>query len=539
MSPIRFHGGGVCGVGVPWILAAMMGALVVGCSAESFTGIKPGAPGGSGGAIGLIDAAGPGSGGAVLGSGTGGAALDDSGAGGVVTGGVGSGGVGSGGAGTGGQIVRADAGNVSGGRDAGSGGASVDVHPGDGAPGDTSAAGGTAGPIVYQQTFNALTPGLWNANLDSGKIKAHPENAQVTAGCGPDGSNCFRVVYRHADGIHKQPSSAPALISSGGNVIWAGSDADHTNTATEVIQANINIVGNISGTSDASATAKPNKAYTLTYDLFFEPGFDFGKGGKLPGLAAAGFDSGCTDDGATSRQPLNWSERLMWRANGRLTLFSSDQTRPSGSCAVEMTLDQTAGDPPSELPGTIPAGDAFRFKTGVWYRVRLSVRMNDNNSVKYVVDAQGNPLLDAGGSPQVSSGNGEVSLAVKTSDGAIRRLLVLPNVALRDECDGKCPTAVPDSKDAWVNAIFFSTFFGGNETKRLTCIDATQSTLTNVVPAKLPKDPAGLTQDAFDKLCAGQTTATSYPKLTWAPQAPSAARFDNLTVAAGYTAAPF
>jgi hypothetical protein len=360
----------------------------------------------------------------------------------------------------------------------------------------------------------------------------------VTAGCGPDGSNCFRVVFRHPDGIHKQPQSSPDFASVGGVLDWSASDASHTNTATDVTQANIDIDGSTSGTSRASASAVPSKAYTLSYDVYFEPGFDFAKGGKLPGLAAASFDSGCTEDGNAKRQPANWSERLMWRANGRLQLYSYDQSRPSGSCGIETTIDEAPGDPEFELPGTIPSDDEFRLAPGVWYTVRLSVRVNDNDSVVYQTDSSGQLVLDSDGYEQPISGNGAVSLAIKSADGSSARHLVFSHVALRDECDGPCPSAVPDSKASWVNAVFFSTFFGGNETKRATCIDVDKSTLAVVVPAALPSY-AGLSQPLFDALCASQLKAAIYPKLTWNPQTPSAARFDNFVVKEGYTGGGF
>jgi hypothetical protein len=391
------------------------------------------------------------------------------------------------------------------------------------------------GAIVYQQTFDALGTGLWK-DVDSSKIKANPANAQVTANCGADSSNCFRVTYRAVDGIHKQPYSSPVFSTSGGVIDWTASDTSHTNTATDVTQANISIDGSTTGKS--SAKAIPSKAYTLSYDLYFEPGFDFAKGGKLPGLAAAAFDSGCTEDGNAKRQPSNWSERLMWRANGRLQLYSYDQSRPSGSCGIEKTIDEAASDPQFELPGTIPSDDKFRLRGGVWYSIRLSVRVNDNESVKYLTDSSGKSIVDADGYLQPISGNGEVSLSVKTADGAVKRHITFSNVALRDECNGPCPTEVPDSKDTWVNALFFSTFFGGNETKRTTCVDSDQSTLSSVV-AKAPPTYPGLTPALFSALCASQMNAAIYPKLTWNPSTPSVARFDNFTVNDGYTDAAF
>ena len=167
----------------------------------------------------------------------------------------------------------------------------------------------------YRQVFDTLPTGaLWKNNLDSAKPKAHPENALVTAGCGTGGSNCLRIVYRQSDGIHKQPQSNPVFTGSGSSIDWTPSDSGHTNTATDVEQANLPIDGTTDGSGKSSNSAIPSKAYTLSYDVYFEPGFDFAKGGKLPGLAAANFDSGCTEDGNAKRSNSNWSERVMWRA---------------------------------------------------------------------------------------------------------------------------------------------------------------------------------------------------------------------------------
>lgn len=415
------------------------------------------------------------------------------------------------------------------------------------ATGGTSAEGGTGpvetgpdgeaqplGDVVYQQTFDALPVGLWKKNLDGSKIKAHPENIGVTEGCGPDGSSCLRVVYRHADGIHKQPFSSPVFTGSGASIEWTPSDAGHTNTSTDVLQANINIDGSTDGKSDADEKAIPGRAYTLTYDLFFEPGFDFAKGGKLPGLAAAEFDSGCSEEGSAKRQNGNWSERLMWRANGRLQLYSYDQSRKSGGCGVEKTIDEVEGDPKFEQPGVVPQNDKFRLLPGVWYHVMLSVRVNDNDSVTYLMDAEGKPALDENGELQPLGGNGAVSLNIQSADGKQKRQLVFSGVAVRDECNGTCPATVPDSPGTQVNGLFFSTFFGGNETKRTTCIDLQQSSLTELVAAK-PPTYATLTQERFDQLCRSQMNPAIFPVLTWDPQTPSAARFDNFVVKTGYT----
>ncbi|MDB5801591.1 MAG: hypothetical protein JWL63_2530 [Rhodocyclales bacterium] len=403
----------------------------------------------------------------------------------------------------------------------------------------SSSSSSTAGVVRYRQTFDTLATGaLWKNNLDSAKPKAHPENALVTASCGTGGSTCLRIVYRQSDGIHKQPPSSPVFVTASGVINWTPSDAGHSNTATDVLQANLPIDGKTDGSSKDSNAAVPAKAYTLSYDVYFEPGFDFAKGGKLPGLAAAAFDSGCTEDGNAKRSGTNWSERIMWRANGRVELYSYDQTRPSGSCGINKMIDQVAGDPPYEVPGQIPNDSKFRFKPGIWYTIRLSVKMNDNNANVYQRDGSGALVRDANGDPIPLSGNGEVSLAIKSADGATKRLMVYTNVALRDECNGPCSGTPPDTKATWVNALFFSTFHGGNETKRLTCIDLSKSTMTNVVQKAMPSY-SGLTQARFDQLCASQINVPIFPILTWNPLRLTAARYDNMVVTEGYTAQAF
>ncbi len=361
---------------------------------------------------------------------------------------------------------------------------------------------------IYTQNYNSLaTNAVWSS-INTAKIKAHPENTQVTSSCGKDGTNCYKVVYRHSDGIHKAPAFTGTNVfwndPATGKIAWRPSDSTHSNTATDVTQANILVSG-------------PSKSATLTYSLYFEPGFDFAKGGKLPGLAAAGFDSGCTEDGQEKRDTKNWSVRLMWRNNGRVELYSYDQSRPSGSCGIDRIIDAVEGDMKFEPPGQIPPGyeNKFRFVAGTWYTITIAVKVNSNNSVVYA----NNPTT---GVREPISADGAETLQIGDANGNVLRTLTYNNVALRDECDGTCPASVPDSPETWVNAVFFSTFFGGNETKRTTCL--------NTTPPAYP----GLTLAMYDTLCASQRISLIYPTATWNPQTPSTARFDNFKVVKGY-----
>jgi hypothetical protein len=411
------------------------------------------------------------------------------------------------------------------------------------------------GTEEWLQNFSTLSGGPWK-DIDGDKETAHPQNANIVVSCptgapGTTSTHCFKVIYNSSggqSGISKQPPSNPVLATgiegapgsgSGGNnpseIGWVAATSSTTNTGTDVTQQNINISANVKGTEKYTDAAVPSYAYTLSYDVYFEPGFDFAKGGKLPGLASANFDSGCTDDGSAKRQTTNWSERVMWRENGRVELYSYDQSRPSGNCGIDELVDAQPGDAAYEYPEVVPGDTKFRFKAGVWYTVTISVAVNDNNSVLYATDSAGTTLLDPLGYPIVIGGNGLVSLSVTGSDGS-KGTIQYNNVALRDECDDGtsaswngsapvCPSPVTDTPAARVNDVFFSTFFGGNETKRLTCLNPTYPS----------NSPGGTNQVIYNELCASQLVAYIWPTNTWVPQTTSAADFANIAVYNGYS----
>jgi len=119
----------------------------------------------------------------------------------------------------------------------------------------------------------------------------------------------------------------------------------------------------------------------------------------------------------------------------------------------------------------------------------------------YATNSSGATLLDSFGDPIVIGGNGLVYLSVTGADGS-QGTIQYNNVALRDECDAGsssdwsgsapvCPTPVTDTAGARVNDVFFSTFFGGNETKRLTCLNPTNEMVRRLIPQPLKRDGGG------------------------------------------------
>jgi Chitobiase/beta-hexosaminidase C-terminal domain len=438
---------------------------------------------------------------------------------------------------------------------------------------------------TWAQNFSGISlstsskPSMW-LDLDGDKDKAFPADSDVqTCPIGapvPIGNNasthCFQVGYNDAGGqaginrdaptvpvfatpVPGSPDCAAAGTATSGLpcVGWVPASGSTTNTGTDVVQQDFMVNARINPVSPAdpisesatpATTLDPNHAYTLSYNVYFEPGFDFAKGGKLPGLSANDFDSGCTDDGSVKRTPHTWSERVMWRENGRVELYSYDQSRPSGNCGIDQLVNALPGDPAYEYPEVVPGngGSVFRFQTGIWYTITLSVAVNDNNAVIYATDGSGNTLLDEFGDPIVIGANGLVNLTISTGGqaapfgtGTVVGSIQYNNVALRDECDDGtttpvgsspvCGSPVPDTAAAQVNGVFFSTFFGGNETKRLTCLNDT-----------LPSgSPSTLTQSIYEELCASQRVAYIFPTNTWVPQTVSQASFGQFIVYPGYS----
>ena len=95
----------------------------------------------------------------------------------------------------------------------------------------------------------------------------------------------------------------------------------------------------------------PRDTATLTYRVRFDEGFDFVRGGKLPGLAGGTATTGkdpVTGDG--------WSARFMWRRRGDLVLYLYH-------------LDQ-----PKDYGEDFATG--VRMVPGRWYQIRQRVTVN-------------------------------------------------------------------------------------------------------------------------------------------------------------------
>ncbi len=95
------------------------------------------------------------------------------------------------------------------------------------------------------------------------------------------------------------------------------------------------------------------------YDIFFEDGFEFQLGGKLPGLCGGK----CYTGNAMPQTGDGWSARIMWRKDGNAVQL-----------IYFMGQESVYGDDFKwDLNGTIPQK---QFTTGTWHRIVNKVSMN-------------------------------------------------------------------------------------------------------------------------------------------------------------------
>ncbi|MCL2282174.1 MAG: hypothetical protein FWC26_02540 [Fibromonadales bacterium] len=100
------------------------------------------------------------------------------------------------------------------------------------------------------------------------------------------------------------------------------------------------------------------KEMWASYKVKFEDGFEFVKGGKLPGLCGGQ----CYTGGNTPQQGDGWSARIMWRTGGNIVqyMYFADQAINYGD---DMKWDYT--------------GTQKKFQIGEWHSVTTQIVLND------------------------------------------------------------------------------------------------------------------------------------------------------------------
>jgi hypothetical protein len=115
--------------------------------------------------------------------------------------------------------------------------------------------------------------------------------------------------------------------------------------------------GRIGGPSGHTAKLpiSPGRDYLFEYRVRFDTGFDWSRGGKMPGLAGATAPTGCVTVTGTG-----FTARMMWHGGGRLTGYT-------------YALDQNTG-----CGNSIETG--FNFAVGRWYNIKERVKLNTGSN---------------------------------------------------------------------------------------------------------------------------------------------------------------
>ncbi|TFK22692.1 polysaccharide lyase family 14 protein [Coprinopsis marcescibilis] len=152
---------------------------------------------------------------------------------------------------------------------------------------------------------------------------------------------------------------------------------------------------------------------TFSYSIYFPSGFDWVKGGKLPGLFGGDNQADSYSCSGGRKSDECWSARLMWRSGGNGELYAYVPPNQNKALCKEGTC---------EYGMSIGRGN-FKFPTNQWVTVAERIRLND-----------------------VGQKNGEMELYF---DGQSR--IKVTNAVLRTKSAGK------------IRGIFFESFFGGSD----------------------------------------------------------------------------
>ncbi|KAF8798713.1 polysaccharide lyase family 14 protein [Phlegmacium glaucopus] len=106
----------------------------------------------------------------------------------------------------------------------------------------------------------------------------------------------------------------------------------------------------------------------VTYELAFDAGFDWVKGGKLPGIRGGLNSTGCSGGNKADGQDC-FSSRLMWRTGGSAEVYAYIPT-PNDLCSNKNITCN------SDFGVSIQRG-AFAFVSGQWNRITMLVQMNN------------------------------------------------------------------------------------------------------------------------------------------------------------------
>ncbi|PIL33036.1 hypothetical protein GSI_04485 [Ganoderma sinense ZZ0214-1] len=162
------------------------------------------------------------------------------------------------------------------------------------------------------------------------------------------------------------------------------------------------------------------KEVTFSYSVLFEDGFDFNKGGKLPGVFGGDSFDVATSCSGGRRDDRCFSARFMWRTDGKGEIYTY---LPPDYSANKAVCDVAPESECNDTYGASVGRGSFKFTAGTRATIGQRVRLND-----------------------VGKENGELELFVEG-----KSIFTVTGLVLRDSSAGR------------FQGIQMQTFFGGSD----------------------------------------------------------------------------
>ncbi|EJD46217.1 hypothetical protein AURDEDRAFT_28096, partial [Auricularia subglabra TFB-10046 SS5] len=112
---------------------------------------------------------------------------------------------------------------------------------------------------------------------------------------------------------------------------------------------------------------------TFAYRIYFQEGFQWNKGGKLPGLIGGDSDGAAKSCNGGNKATNCFSTRMMWRTGGQGELYTYLPPGLKGNNGICNIKPRSHCNP---AYGSSVGRGAFHFKAGGWTTVAQRVRLN-------------------------------------------------------------------------------------------------------------------------------------------------------------------
>jgi hypothetical protein len=239
-----------------------------------------------------------------------------------------------------------------GGAGAGQGGASGATGSG-GAGGMTSSAGSGGAATGGTGGAPSLPP-----DASGGDDAAPGDTALTTDGAGDGGAGDAAGGATDGPGNGAAPVGTRVSLDPAVSARWVGTRRTvATEAGAKIFTAGFE-AGKFGGGGNGHIIRfpiAPGREYLFEYRLRFDTGFDFSRGGKIPGLSGASSPSGCDASDGTG-----FTARQMWREQGRLIGYIYD-------------MDQA-----TECGNAVATG--FNFAVGRWYNIKQRIKLNTGSN---------------------------------------------------------------------------------------------------------------------------------------------------------------